>query len=405
MKINNTDYDIAIVGAGLVGSIQALLLAQQGFNILLLDVFAEPQQKYLNADHSMNLHLPPDLRMSAITLKSEDILTELGVWDLIKLRSGVMQKTEAWEEQGSAEIIFDSLRIGKNHLSTIVENNLLHELINAQLKSTKNVVIKRPCTILDIQHKANNLHDILTQDNNYSVKLIIGADGANSWVRKYFNFDCTVKDYNHTALVTNIYTEKPHDNIAYQKFLKTGPLAFLPWMHPYCSSIVWSQNKEQADYWQNCSEIEFHKGLEEHCNTRLGKITASLSRVSYPLIMRHVKQYYKSGVVLIGDAAHTIHPLAGQGLNLGIYDAYELTNILIMAKQRNYNINHDQILHKYQLKRRGHNQQMLNTMQFFKDIYASDYQSINLIRSIGINALNNIDFIKKKIMNFAAGQY
>lgn len=405
MNYSNSNYDIAIIGAGLVGSIQAILLANSGFKVLLLDLFQEQVAIYLDINNNINHNLLPDLRMSAITLKSEEILSSLGLWDTIKLRSGVMQKTKVWEECGSGEIVFDSFRIGKSHLSTIVENNLLLELVNKKIKIFDNITVKRPCEILEINSKTDNYHEIITNQNSYVVNLIIGADGANSWVRKYFNFDCITKDYNHFALVTNVYTEKPHHNIAYQHFLKSGPLAFLPWQDPYCSSIVWSTNKEQAEHWKNCSDSDFCKGLEFYFNSRLGKVNSNLNRFVYPLIMRHAVQYYKSGIVLVGDAAHTIHPLAGQGLNLGIYDAYELNNIIKSAKKNGCNIAHDQVLHKYQLKRRGHNQQMIEVMQFFKDIYTLDYQPLNLFRSFGMNMIDNINFIKKKVMNFAAGNY
>lgn len=405
----NNKYDVAIVGAGLVGSIQALLLAQNDFNVLLLDLYPEPSFKYFTDNHSnagLNLDLKPDLRMSAITLKSQEILESIGAWEGIKSRRGLMEKTYVWEEEGPGDIYFDSLSIGKNYLSSIVENNLLLENITLKIKNNKNITVVRPCKIQNINF-ANNVSEvtlyIVDTLQKFYVNLVIGADGANSWVRDYYNYNLEINSYNHTALVTNIYTKNPHNNIAHQKFLKEGVLAFLPWYDKNCCSIVWSQSKESAEFYQNCDIDEFNAKLEKIFNNKLGKIINTDKRVIFPLIKRHVDQYYKIGSVLIGDAAHTIHPLAGQGLNLGIYDAYELSLILSQAKQKNYNIASDYILKKYQLKRRGHNQQMLDLMDLFKYIYSHDSKAIGLIRNLGVNLSNNIGLIKKQMARYAAG--
>lgn len=407
------EYEIAVVGAGVVGSVAALLLAKAGYNILILDLAAEPEAKYLvnNNLEQINTLLPPDLRMSAITLKSEEILAELGIWPEVLKRSGTMQQTHVWEEDGPGSITFDSLAIGSTHLSTIVENNYLQELLTHQLKLNSNITLVRPCKVLEIkqkQYQVNNQNksfDIITEQQTFKVNLIIGADGARSWVRDYFDFVCEEQNYNHYALVANVYTEKPHKNTAYQHFRKEGPLAFLPWAEPHCCSIVWSQSKDKAEFFNSCSPEDFHQGLEKAFNSTLGKITDSSKRVIFPLTMRHAEKYYKTGVVLLGDAAHTIHPLAGQGMNLGIYDAFSLAETLSHAKEKNQNYASDVVLLKYQLKRRGHNEQMIQAMQAFKDIYSTDKKSVKLIRSVGMNLVNNLSLLKNPAMRFAAGFY
>lgn len=395
-------YDVAIIGAGLVGSVQALLLANNGFKVLLLDLFPESDRRYLGRDNKINLDLEPDLRMSALTLKSEDILSQLEVWEQVKSRSGLMQQTHVWEQSGPGEISFDSLSIGSTHLSTIVENDFLLELVTNKIIHNSNITLHRPCRIKNIYYH-NNYSEINLEEICCTVKLVIGADGANSWVRNYFNYGCETDSYEHSALVTNVYTEKPHNNIAYQCFLQDGPLAFLPWQDTNCCSIVWSQSHEQAKSRIEYSEQEFKQELNKICSHQLGKVVKISKRASFPLIMRHVSEYYKEGSVLIGDAAHTIHPLAGQGLNLGIYDAYALAKVLISAKQKQFNISSDAILKKYQLQRRGHNQQMINLMSFFKNIYGSDNMTINVVRNLGSNLLDNFGFAKRQIAQYAAG--
>ncbi len=407
-------YDVVIVGAGLVGSICALLLARSNFKILLLDS-NPPLLKQFGPDE-MSI-LKPELRMSAITLKSQDILEEINVWQSLQCRLGLMQKVVAWEEQGTAEIILDCQLIGKTRLATIIENNYLLQVVNTKVKESENIFVLRPCKINNIfTNKNTNVSEIEVIDAQFSVDnkirffadLIVGADGASSWIRDYFNFDIQTENYNHTALVTNVRTLKNHNNIAYQKFLREGPLAFLPWAKPNICSIVWSQSEHQARLMQNCSEAEFSLALEKAIDGKLGKIVELDKRITFPLVSRHVNNYYKSGVVLVGDAAHTIHPLAGQGLNLGIYDAYELSKIVETAKKNNKSINSDSTLNKYQLVRKGHNQQLLNLMSILKEVYNYDNQNnkpISLLRNLGVTLTNNISFIKKQITRFAAGYY
>ena len=404
---NNPDYDVAIIGAGLVGSIQALMLAKQNFNVLLLDVTTQSVVKYLSSDDKVNMLLPPDLRMSAITLKNQRLLHELDIWTALEARFGLMQQAHIWDDNGPGEITFDSLKIGENNLAAIVENNLLLEIITNKIEKNTNISVLRPCQIKAIDKLPNNKSEIILEHNNrvsnYAVSLIVGADGAQSWVRNYFKFSIEQADYNHTALVTNIYTEKPHHNIAYQVFLSEGPLALLPWYERNCCSIVWSQSKAQAEYLQQCNTETFLYELSRNTNYKLGNIIDCQQRVTFPLKMLHVREYYKKGVVLIGDAAHSIHPLAGQGLNLGIYDAYELTQTLAWAQRKNYSISHDSVLKKFQLRRKGHNQQVIDLMSAFKNIYSSDAQLPSLIRNLGMNVLDNTSFIKKRIMLYAAG--
>lgn len=401
-------YDVAIIGAGLVGSITALLLAKYDFNVLLLDAGSGVSNKYFNECGKFNQDVPPDIRMSAITLRSREILDQFGIFSAAENRFGIMKKVKAWEESGASEINLDCLLIGKQYLSNIVENNLLLEIIHNKIKALSNITRINSCKISDIYNVANqnsNSSEIETDKGNFIVSLVVGADGANSFVRKYFEYNVDTENYNHTALVANVYTEKSHNNTAYQCFFKEGPLAFLPWQDSYCSSIVWSQSQQSAEYWTNCSEKEFLAELGEKFNYKLGKVIKTGQRACFPLIRRHAENYFKSGSVLIGDAAHTIHPLAGQGLNLGIYDAYELAEVLVWAKNKNYHINADYVLNKYQLKRKGHNQQVMTMMGLFKDIYSSDSKAIGMVRNLGVNLLDNISFLKKQMARYAAGFY
>ena len=403
-------YDVTIVGAGLVGSIQSLLLANAGFNVLLIDALPQRNVEY-------NLDTPPDLRMSLITLRSEEILAELGITDQLAVRCGIACKMHIWDANGPGELNIDSLSIGKNYLGKLIENNFLQQLLNQKINNHHNITQVRPCQIKSITKISNNFELIVDKINNsnncnqelgrYQSKLIIGADGANSWLRSYLKFDCDLESYQQSALITTVYTKQDTNNTAYQQFLPAGPIAFLPWMRwqdKNIFSIVWSQDSKDVDYWLRCEKNKFIDKLNSLSGNQLQIIDCD-NRAAFPLIMRHVNKYSHDGCVLIGDAAHTIHPLAGQGLNLGIYDAYALTQTLIWAKSRDYLLNSNHVLNKYELARRGHNQLILNLMDFFKNIYGSDSRGLSLLRNLGMNIIDNVGVIKKAICRQAAGFY
>lgn len=426
MNNTNQKYDIAIIGSGLVGAIQSLLLAQKGFKILLLDKSDNIKHKYLDSNGKLiqdNLLDNIDLRVSAITLKSEEILDslnlDLNILDVLNLRSGLMSQIYAWDDNGPNNIEFNSNLIAKDYLARVVENSLLLEILIYNIKLNNNIYLINNFDIKNIVSLNNKsiisgslISEKLESSLEYNTDLIIGADGANSWVRNYFDFDLDISSYNNHALVTNVITEKPHNNIAYQKFFSTGPIAFLPIFNNLSnnsgddysiSSIVWSTSEFEAKKLLKLSEQEFNNLIAELFDYKLGKITSSGKKAVFPLFKRHVKNYYKNNIILIGDAAHTVHPLAGQGLNMGIYDAACLAEVLFNAKNNNLNINNSRVLKQYELKRYGHNQQLLYLMDFFKNSFSSEKISVQLIRNLGMGLINNFDFAKKQICLHAAG--
>ncbi|MBP9721845.1 MAG: FAD-dependent monooxygenase [Gammaproteobacteria bacterium] len=398
-NFNNKKFDIAIIGSGIIGSLQALLLAQSGFDVLLLDAAKSSSEKYFN--NNINLDLPPDLRMSAVTLRSEEILEQVGIIKKLQNRYGLIKNIHIWEENGPGALTFEAVSIGKNYLSKLIENNLLQEAINQSIESCNNITVIRPCIIHNIIKNNINI------DNNiYQAELIIGADGGNSWVRDYFKFNTDIKNYDHSAIITTVYTSTPHNNTAYQQFLQDGPIAFLPFLtqnNQNISSIVWSQSPNNSKYWLRCEKQVFLDKLTSFISGKLGQVLDCDERLDFPLICRHSENYYKENCVLIGDAAHTIHPLAGQGLNLGIYDAAALTEVLIWAKENNYNLNNEYVLKKYDLRRRGHNQLVMNLMDFFKKLYSYESTGIQLLRNLGMNFIDQSNFLKKTIARQAAG--
>ncbi len=405
MLNQENNYDITIVGAGIAGCLSALLLANTKLNnniklkILLLDKKI-PDVSNLNFD-DVNKY---QSRVVALNLTSKKILSQIGVWELFeKIRLGNIRKISVSEANGPQKIEFDGYASGYENLAYVVENDFIQKKLQERIKEYKNIEIEE----VNIKQVINNSEkvQILSEDNQIiNSKLIIAADGANSYLRKYFNIDVDINDYNHTALVVNIHTNKSHNNIARQKFLKSGPIALLPLGDSNNISIVWSNTKENADFLLNCSQNDFIEKLQEAFNFKIGdKVTLTSKRLAFPLCERHAKDYYFNRVVLLGDAAHTIHPLAGQGLNLGILDAKVLTDEIINAVNNKTDFGIQDVLLRYQSKRRGHNQMMIYAMRFFKNIYGSQNTAVSILRNMGIGICNQSNFIKDKIMRLAVG--
>jgi len=403
MQMHNEtrNVDIVIIGASLAGSLTALLLAKnKNLNILILDKKI-PNTENINFNDK-NKYQP---RVVALNLASKKILGNIGVWNLLpELRLGGMRKISVSESNGPQKIEFDGFASGHDNLAYVVENDLLLNKLQEKLKQINNIKSEE-VEINKINNLKENAEIILDNKQKIKTKLIIAADGANSFIRNYFDLKTSIKDYGNTALVANIYTDKEHENIARQKFLKSGPIALLPLGDANNISIVWSTNKEFVEKLINYNEKEFCFALNREFNFKIGdNIKLTSKRFTFSLFERHAESYFCDRVVLLGDAAHTIHPLAGQGLNLGILDSKILTDEIMKA----YNIHSDfgsiDVLQRYQARRRGHNQILIYAMRFFQDLYCIESLPGSIIRNLGVGIFNSSNFIKDKIIKFAIGQ-
>jgi len=394
-------FDIVIIGASLAGSLTALLLSKnKNLKILILD------KKIPNTENidftDQNKYQP---RVVALNLASKEILENIGVWNLLPAsRLGGMRKISVSESHGPQKIEFDGFASGHDNLAYVVENDLLLNKLQEKLNQHHNIKIEE----VEI-NKINNFKEkaeiILDNQRKIKTKLIIAADGANSFVRNYFDLKTFIKDYENTALVANIYTDISHENVARQKFLKSGPIALLPLGDSNSISIVWSTNKESAEKLLSINEEEFCRELNQRFNFKIGNnIKLTSKRFTFPLFERHLDSYFCDRVVLLGDAAHTIHPLAGQGLNLGILDAKILADEIIKAHNIQTDFGAFEVLKRYQSRRRGHNQILIYAMRFFKDFYCSESLPVSIIRNLGVGIFNNTNFIKDRIIKFAIGQ-
>ncbi len=414
-------YDIVIVGAGIAGLTTACSLIHQFSNkgvklpsVALLD----PAPLSLTGAELKNLVDGYDPRVSALTQYSCERFAEMGVWEQVNSqRSADFVAMSVWDGEGTAAISFDTSRNNADRLGAVVENSvlchaLLKKLLDAGCIDILNEVMVDECKVMGAKadSKAQGTQLDLSNGDILSAELVIAADGAKSMMRSAADIETREWDYNHDAIVCTVETEKEHQNTAWQCFTKYGPLAFLPLGEAgngqasrRFSSIVWSQTRDQAQALMAISEQEFIDELERAFESRLGAVLACSKRFSFPLRQRHAVDYYRNGVVLVGDAAHSIHPLAGQGINLGIKDAIRLAEQLATDVARGKAPGSSRALGRYSRARKTDNLAMMAAMEGFKRLFSPLPPEIITLRNRGMAFTDRQKWLKQKIVGYAMG--
>lgn len=389
------EYDIIILGGGMVGTALACALGNSDLRIALLD-----QQK-------PNLDWPIDgfdMRVSALTYASQKLLTHIGAWQYMQQRRvSPFTDMHVWDATGTGEINFRSEDVGTPHLGHIVENRVTLGALFDRLNQLENIDYIQPVKACDVNFDDNAVKLQLDGQQTINAKLIVGADGARSWLRNQANIQINTYDYHQKGVVTTVMTQHLHKNTARQRFLPTGPLAFLPLTDGYCS-IVWSTTTEEADKLVNLNEADFIQALENALGeSELGKIESIAARGAFPLRKQHAETYCKHRMVLVGDAAHAIHPLAGQGVNLGLLDIATLAEEIIQAHNKNRDFGRLQALRHYERRRKVDNTLMLNSMDGFHLLFANDNKALSGLRNFGLSLTNRITPVKSKLIEHAMG--
>lgn len=396
--MNPLAFDVIILGGGLVGLTAVNLCAQQGFSVALV----ERQEPRLTWDDN---HF--DIRCSAISKASQRLFQEIGVWDLmVKERVSAYQRMHVWDALGFGEITFDAAEVGEPDLGHIIENRVMQKALWMQAKQNTNVHFFVPATPLALHIEPEYACLTLNNQTKLKAKLIIGADGGHSWLREHLHIALKQHDYQQNALVATVRTELSHQHTAWQRFLPEGPLAFLPLNNKEksnLSSIVWTSTTEKTKVLMSLTEENFCKELAHAFDYRLGAILAVAERRDFSLSRMHAKHYIDARVALIGDAIHVIHPLAGQGVNLGLSDAQKLVQTISLAKKCESDIGTSLILRKYERARKGQILSTLIAMDFFNQAFTRvDTLALGL-RSMGLNFVDKTPFLKKKMMLQAMG--
>lgn len=385
--------DIAIVGAGMVGLTLANALADSGLAVALIS--REPLTQPLSEQ--------PGLRVSAINAANQRALECAGVWQRMPAgRISAYTDMTVWDKDSFGRIAFSAAENGLESLGHIIENQVLtnamaeHMLENGAVQVIEAGIEK----ILGGQQQT-----MLMLDNDTAVgcRLLVGADGANSLVRKVAGFPLTFRDYGHTAIVANIRTEAPHGAQARQVFTPDGPLALLPMADPHLCSIVWSQEHDKAKALMTLDDEAFSHALTATSNSVLGCLRVDSNRASFPLTMRYARQWVQNGMVILGDAAHTIHPLAGQGANLGMQDALVLAAHIRELNDAGKDFARLRYLRPFERARKADAVKMIAAMDGFKFLFAGNNPLKKLVRGAGLAITDTLPGVKSRLLAEAMG--
>jgi 2-octaprenylphenol hydroxylase len=387
-------HDIVVIGGGMVGAALACAAAQRGLDIAVID--GQPPQRVWPEGQV-------DLRVSALSRASQRILERIGAWPRIaELGASPYREMVVWDALGGAEIRFDSAELGEPDLGHIVENRVTRLALWEQLEAADNVALLCPASVemLSIDEAAGIIR--LSDGQTLRTRLVVGADGRESMVRQTLDIAVSAHDYDQRAIVANVEVGHWHRETAWQRFLPTGPLAFLPLADGRCS-IVWSAEERRADDLLGLDDAAFLAELEQAFQQRLGPILSTGPRAAFPLRRQHAAEYVRPRAALIGDAAHTVHPLAGQGVNLGFLDAAALIDALDHALSRKRDIGTLATLRRYERARRGDNAAMLTAMDLFKRVFSNRIPPLVAGRNLGLAAANHIAPVKHLFMRQALG--
>ncbi|MZI92493.1 FAD-dependent 2-octaprenylphenol hydroxylase [Vibrio sp. CAIM 722] len=386
--------DIAIVGGGMVGLALAAAFKDTDLRIAVIEGKIPDD----------TLDELPDVRVSALSRSTEMILRNLNAWDgVMSRRAAPYSAMEVWEQDSFARIEFSANQMTQPNLGHIVENRVIQLALLDQVKKQINVSLHMPVTIQNIAVGESEAWLTLSDGQAVTAKLVVGADGANSWVRKQFDIPLTHWDYGHSAIVANVRTAESHDSIARQIFTPLGPLAFLPMQDPNLSSIVWSTDPNRAERLLEMPDDKFNQALTTEFDGRLGLCELQGERQAFPLKMRYARDFVLDRVALVGDAAHTIHPLAGQGVNLGLLDAAALAQEVIAQWQNGEDIGAKRNLRGYERWRKAEAAKMIAAMQGFKDLFEGNNPAKKLVRGIGMKLVGQLPGAKDEIMKRALG--
>ena len=399
--MNRIECDIAIVGGGMAGSALACALADSACRIVLID---NTEHKPFKPDAFF------DPRVVALSAASQQFLEQLGAWKFILAqRVSPFERMQVWDAEGTAQVCFDAAEVQQPALGYIVENSLVVAALQQRLQNASNVNCLCPDTVTGLHddEKAPQCELVLQSGNTVHCQLVIAADGAQSALRTLAGIKTVEWDYGHTAVVATVRTAHTHERTALQRFMASGPLAFLPLRDnsgdEHWSSIVWSTAPDCAQSLLEMSQTEFAAQLGNAFEHKLGDIIEVRGRSGFPLRQRHARAYHQGRVVLIGDSAHTIHPLAGQGVNLGFMDVKVLAEELLDAMTRQLPLAHPVVLKRYQRRRRGDNLSMTATMELFQRLFARRELPLRWLRNTGMRGIDALPAVKRKIMRGAMG--
>jgi 2-octaprenylphenol hydroxylase len=386
-------FDIAITGGGMVGMTLALALAKNP-NLSIVVLESNSDTVPFSADHYHH-------RVSAIALSSVAIFQSLQVWDNIKkMRVSPFRAIQVWDSSHQNDLKFAANEIGEPVLGYIIENSVIQNALLEQINGLPNIQVVSPVNLISFNEAPDYVSLKSDDHREFRASLAIAADGARSWLRNQAGIDINSFHYDQEAIVVMVKTALPHEKIARQVFLPSGPLAFLPLNEPDAASIVWSLPCEEAQRLAALPEDEFKLSLQHAFANRLGDICHVGKRFTLPLKKQQAKQYVRGRVALVGDAAHVIHPLAGQGVNIGLLDAASLAEVFAEGV---HPYQYAASLRRYERWRRADNLALLAGVDLIKNLFASDKLALQAARSLGMLMTSKLSLLKSIFTRYAIG--
>ncbi|MDF1583225.1 MAG: UbiH/UbiF/VisC/COQ6 family ubiquinone biosynthesis hydroxylase [Methyloprofundus sp.] len=387
-------YAVIIVGGGIVGATAACALAQAGVDVALLD--ARNPARTWPAD-------PIDIRVSALTRASQNILRAVGAWDAMEQRGiGAYDHMHVWDADSAGVLHFDAADTEFPELGHIVENRVTVASLWDQLDLLPSATILCPAIVEDLQLSADSAQITLSDGTILVADLVIAADGRDSALRQMAGMQTTGWEYKQDGLVATISSEKSHHFTAWQRFLPEGPLALLPLKNGQCS-IVWTLNHDTAQAYLKLSDADFLQTLAYATDAVLGKMLTVGPRGAFPLRFQYAQQYSSDHFVLIGDAAHAMHPLAGQGANAGLLDAAAIAELIIKADQAGRPMGSHKTLRQYERWRKGDNLAMMSSMDVINKMYTTNNEVLRQLRGTGMSWVNHSAWLKNYFNRYAMG--
>lgn len=389
MQMQNVD--VVIVGGGMVGLGLAAALKHSALKVLVVEgQLPDPQ-----------LGEVADNRVSALSLASQQILRHVGAWDGIEARRlQAYDKMAVWEQDSFGHIDFDAASLRQANLGHIVENRVIQLALFEAIEGASNIQLLTPARAKSLQSGPAGALLLLEDGQAISAKLVVAADGAHSWVRRQADIPLTSWDYGHHALVATVRCAEPHEAVARQIFTPDGPLAFLPlWQESLCS-IVWSLPAARAEALCACDDEQFNRQLTVAFNARLGLCKVEGPRSAIPLTARYARDFARERLVLVGDAAHTIHPLAGQGVNLGFKDVACWVDLLQGAGADWHQL---VLAERYERRRRPDNLLMQSGMDLFYGVFSNEIGPLKLARNLALNLADKAGPLKEMALRYALG--
>ena len=387
------DYDVLIVGGGLAGN--CLALALQGSDLKIAIVEANTREQLHNS--------PAGDRALALASGTVKMLQALGIWAHAEASATPIKTIHVSDQGHFGKTRLSAKKEGVAALGYVITARDLEAAV-AQLVEQAGVELISPARVIGIASDQQHAHVSLKQQDsslNISARLVVGADGGQSTVRKLLEIDQVVTEYQQAAIVTTIKTEIPHDNVAYERFTSSGPLALLPFKQDY--AVVWTRAKEDAEQLLLDSEEEFLASLQACFGYKLGRFSLTAPRRSFPLSLVRAKSMYSGRVVIIGNAVHQLHPVAGQGFNLGLRDVVQLAEILLNAAQQGKDIGAQELLEDYSQQRLKDHDTVVNFTDSVVKLFSNQWISLAAARNTGLALLDVIPGAKKQLARYAMG--